>query len=159
MFRMAEALAAIGGAAAVLELSKAACSLAQTLYTFCRNAKHVNENIRELAAEVDSLGAACSMVHTVLASLEQDYSGKSSVYHFQHKSLWTCVEEQVQECRRTINLLAKSLEGMRRDRSGFLAQASRSIRLTLKKDSIADIRSRIKLHLSCLQVTLQSANM
>lgn len=66
---------------------------------------------------------------------------------------------QVQECRRTIDSLAKSLEGMENDKTSLLAQVGRQIKMNLKKDGIADIRSRIKLHRSCLQVTLQSANM
>lgn len=55
---MAEALVAIGGASAVLELSKAACSLAHTLYVFCRDTKNVNETVKELAGEVKALGNA-----------------------------------------------------------------------------------------------------
>jgi hypothetical protein len=156
---MAEALAALGGLASVLELSKVACSLAQTLYSFCRNTKHVNDNIRELAAEVNSLGNTCAVVHKLLTSLEKEYGTKNVGHDDQYTSLWDCVGQQVQECKRTIGTLEKSLESIQKEGTGFLAQASRQIRLTLKKDGIAGIRSRIKVHVTCLQVTLQSVNM
>lgn len=158
-FEMAEALAALGGLASVLELSKVACSIAQTLYTFCRNTKHVSDNIKELAAEVNSLGNTCAIVHKLLASLEKEYGTKNWAQHDQYASLWDCVGQQVQECKRTIDTLDKSLESIQKEGTGFLAQASRQIRLTWKKDGIADIRSRIKVHMACLQVTLQSVNM
>ena len=58
---MAEMLAVLGGVSAVLELSKVACSVAETLYKFCRNARHVNENVKELTAEVSSLGNTCAI--------------------------------------------------------------------------------------------------
>jgi hypothetical protein len=156
---MAEALAALGGLASILELSKVACSIAQTLYKFCRNTKHVNDNIRELAAEVNSLGNTCAVVHKLLTSLENEYDTKTEGYDDQYSSLWDCVGEQVHECKRTIDTLDKSLESIQKEGTSFLAQASRQIRLTLKKDGIADIRSRIRVHMTCLQVTLQSVNM
>jgi hypothetical protein len=156
---MAEVLAVLGGVSAVLELSKVACSVAETLYTFCRNAKHVNDNVKELAAEVNSLGNTCAIVHNLLTSLEKEYGTNEDGRDDQYRSLWECVGQQVQECKRTIDALAKSIEGIQQDGTGLWNQASRQIRLTLKKEGIANIRSRIKLHISCLQVTLQSVNM
>ena len=156
---MAEALAAIGGVAAVLELGKAASALAKTLYTLYRSSKLVNDTINELAVEVDSLGKTCAHVHNLLVSLEKEHNVKDEGQDWQYASLWDCVADQVTDCIRTISTLSKSIEGIQRDRTTFLAQASRQIRLSLKKDEIAEIRGRIRMHMSCLQVTLQSVNM
>ena len=98
-------------------------------------------------------------MHNLLTSLEKEYGTNEEGRGDQYTSLWECIGQQVQECKRTIDTLAKSIEGIQKDGTGFLNQASRQIKLTLKKEGIADIRSRIKLHISCLQVTLQSVNM
>lgn len=88
---MAEVLAVLGGASAVLELSTAAYSLAQTLCTFCKTSKLVNGNLRELAAEVNSLGNTCSVVHNVLVSARERVRGQRLWRRYSpHYSLGTC---------------------------------------------------------------------
>ena len=156
---MAETLAAVGGAAALLELSKAACSLASTLYAFHRNTKNVNETVNDLASEVNALGNACAMVYGLLATLEKEHGSETWDQDGQYHIIRESVGDQVQECQRTVNSLAKSIEGVQKEGSNFVAQASRQIRLNLKKEGIADIRNRMRLHMSCLQITLQSLNM
>ncbi|KXS99034.1 hypothetical protein AC579_634 [Pseudocercospora musae] len=135
--------------------SKGAIEVAKDLYVFCNEVRNVDQTVHGLVSEVQALGGACALVDERLRQIVADHETTSSIGASKGR-LWSCIELQVTDSRRTIEQLKTAFQGVREQGGNVLSQVWRQIKLNTKTKDIAEARNRIRSHTASLQMVLQT---
>lgn len=149
---------AVGTAAAVLALSKAAWKLGSCLSKLDQDTQIVDATVKNLAAEVKSLGNECDLVHAELEEVGSKRETGSPLPCDVDGRMWNCLVTQVEETSRTMQELALFVKSVRGEESSFIGQAQRQRKLDKSKDQIACIRTKVCTHTDNLRATLLLLN-
>jgi ankyrin repeat protein len=149
----------IGAVASILQISKNAYALGKYIYDVYEGAKKIDENIRNLASEVNGLADSCRLVHdelhTVLTSSPS--SGAGPLFDNDGR-LGRCVDQQVAQCDCTLEELGRLVDALW-PRNGTLYQrVSKQIDLQNSRTPTNNIRTRIKSHTDALHTILLVVN-
>jgi hypothetical protein len=145
---------AIAPASAVLALSKATWRVGVSLSTLDDYVDDLGFTVKDIAAEVKSLGVECDLTYAILDEVkeksERALAATNSVYH----RLWESFAMQAEESSATIqdlDLFAKVLRG---EETRYIGQAQRLRKLDKSKDKMATTRARIARHVDDFRFTL-----
>ncbi|KAK6441296.1 hypothetical protein LTR95_002463 [Oleoguttula sp. CCFEE 5521] len=155
---MAGPLTAIGSAAAILQITGQAWQLGKSLQKFCRETQHIDETVKLLGMEVESLGDTCDLVREHLEGVVNVEAASGASAYDRDGKLWRTVCAEADQCRTTLDGLRKIVDRVKGERSSFTAQAMRQVKLNKNKENIESIRQRIGLHSQSLQTVLQVIN-
>ncbi|OQO13504.1 hypothetical protein B0A48_01733 [Cryoendolithus antarcticus] len=155
---MADPLTAVGSAAAILQITGQAWQLGKALQKFYRETQHIDETVKLLGVEVESLGDSCDLVHEQLESIVNVEAASGASAYDRDGKLWRTVCAEADQCRNTLDGLRKIVDRVKGERSSFTAQAMRQVKLNKNKENIEGIRQRIGLHSQSLQTVLQVIN-
>ena len=148
---------------AVAQTADYALNAATTLYKLIKGTRNVNNTVRLLAGEVESLGNAYKAVYEKLQAVARDYDSKTEALEPDAqeslRSLWTIIEAQIKCCDETIDTLQICIQIVKNGSSNAFKQGLRQFKLNLKSAEIETIRSRVQTHTIALQLFLQTLNM
>lgn len=152
-------------ASTAFSVAQGAFKVGVLLYDFIQDVRALDTTAREFACEVDALGSACSLVGTRVQSITQQHSRDQPSFGddlTQSAQLWSCLERQLVACQITVGQLSDAVSvvvSSRAQKSNFMGQAWKQIKLNMRASDIEEVRNRIKSHTSSLQLTLQSVAM
>ena len=149
---------AVGAVANVLELGKTAWAISAALYKLYRDTQNVNQTVEYLAKETRALAYACETIHEELREIVGDSAHKTSLYD-KDGHLWLRISEQTKECEVTLGKLSAIVDKVQEHGSNIFEQGRRQIRLNMRQEEIAGIRSRVQTHTQSLQTILLVVNM
>lgn len=156
---MADPFTAVGTAAAVLQLAQAAFSLGKAVYQLYTDTKVVDETVKSLIAELNSIGTTCELVHQEIEPiLRQPKSGSNSTYD-EDGRLWRCIAAEVERVKQTLHDFEGIVERVKEESRLFFTQTTRQVKLNTAKDKMLILRQRIGTHTDCLQTILLTVNM
>ncbi|KAK5745516.1 hypothetical protein LTR17_001386 [Elasticomyces elasticus] len=146
-------LTAFGAASSCIKLAIATKDLAIALYTLYDDTKKINETVRALAEQVESLHGACGLVHAELVPILQgaetyDAGGQ----------LWISVGTELDHCNRSIEALGSTVAKVEKEHTTFARQLGRQIKLNWSKEQIINAQRRIANHAHSLQLILLVVN-
>ena len=141
-------------AAAVLAASQAVGSVSQTLFTFITSAKSVDDSVKNLHDEIQSLAA---VLEAIDHALRQPIVTETSKYTSLASGVWTSVNHTINDSQHTVNALGATLQdlGDADKASNSLRKVIKQIKLKLKASDISSIKDRIHTHTINLQLALQ----
>jgi hypothetical protein len=158
---MADPFTAIGTAAAILDLRKAAYKSAEYAIRLYKQSKAIDETYNNLATESQALGRSCELVHDELSPVIK-HQGSSQIgkpYYDGDGSLWRCIQMEVRNCRETLQELDVVLDEVGCSGKGVLQQASRQVRLDRRDERVKAARTRLQTHTQALHTVLLVVNM
>lgn len=143
-------------ATAMVQLAEYAYNFAEAIYSFTK--LKPDQELDELACEVDSFRRACDLVGGQLQELgsisaPEDSQGKQ--LDLVDPKLSRCFGTTIVDCRTTMKQLEDLVSRLRDRHSGW----DKKVRFLRKKESISHIRKRIHSHILALHLVLQSFNM
>lgn len=141
-------------AASVLTVSQAVGSVSQALYTFITSAQSVDESVKILHNEVQSLAA---VLEAIDQALKQPMVMETREYTSLASGVWTSVEHAIKDSHHTVNALGAILQGLgNADKaSNSFRKILKQIKLKFKASDISSVRDRIHTHTISLQLALQ----
>jgi len=141
-------------ATAVGGTSKAALALSTTLYAFVEATKNIDQSVKSLYDEVNSLTRTLDAIGGSIASPSLAVGDEAS----QNPELWQSVEGSLADCRNTIEKLNASLSGIKNSGSNVASQMLRTFKLNFKEDELRKLKAEIQTHNTALQLALQMIN-
>ncbi|KAK3634794.1 hypothetical protein LTR56_015075 [Elasticomyces elasticus] len=151
-------LSAVGAAAACLELARSAKDLAITLYRLYEDTKKVNETVRTLAEQVESLRSACELVHEELVPIVHSSTRHPQQHYDVNGRLWRSIGTELDKCHRSIAALGHTVSKVGREYTNFARQLGRQIQLNWSKEQMVEAQRRIENHSQSLQLILLVVN-
>ena len=142
-----------------------AFEVGEGLYTFIQDVKQLESTTSAFAGEIKALGAACRVVSNRLQDIVKDHESRVSLGSSSNRDsfqLWSCLEDQISDCQKTISQLQEAVSCLKRDPAkgtNFVGQVVRQIKLHMKAKDITEARNRIRSHTASLQILLQSIAM
>lgn len=147
--------------ATAMNVANAAFAVAQTafiagkaLHSFLKKVKQVKETAREFERETNALGTACYLVGTSVKKilLEQAAQAENTS---QSQMLFTCLEQQLEDCETCINQLKGAIACADVETVGSsncFARAIIQIKLNNKAGEVEAAHNLIRSHTSSLQI-------
>ena len=141
-------------AAAALAASEAVGSVSQALYTFITSARSVDDSVKNLHDEVQSLAA---MLDAIDLALKQPIVAETREYTSLASGVWTSVNHAINDSQHTVNALGAILQGLgdAEKASNSCTKVIKQIKLKFKASDISSVRDRIHTHTISLQLALQ----
>jgi hypothetical protein len=102
-------------ATTTFQIATRAWAVGASIYDLIQNTRVVSESVKSLQSEVTQLGHVCSNVSEQLKSLPN--AGGTD-----DKQLLNVVDSQICECTRAMDLLQRTINGVKKDRSNFTTQ-------------------------------------
>ena len=139
-----------------LALATTVTQVSSSLYSFIKAAKHVEDTVRNLHAELDGLqeivlSFSAALKHPALASL-----GTSA--DRDQKKTWSSIHRALRNCGTSIDGMSRNLVSVqRKSRPG--GKVVKQIRLNLVDADLKDFRAQSQSHVAHLSVALQSINL
>ncbi|KAI9727653.1 MAG: hypothetical protein M1828_005881 [Chrysothrix sp. TS-e1954] len=138
----------------VTGLCSTVISASSRLYTFINASKNVHRSVKDLKAEVDTLGKAISSIKPVLES-QISSTNQDNAQSEEDKELWLSVQSTISECRATLDRLQESLVNAPSKEVDMGTQAIRTIKFNMRSEEINSTRVQVRSHTSALQLILQ----
>ena len=141
-------------AAAVLAASQAVGSVSQALCTFITSAKSVDDSVKNLHHEVQSLAA---VLEAIDHALKQPIVTETREFTALANGVWTSVGHAINDSQHTVNALGVILQGLgdADKASNSFRKVIKQIKLKFKASDISSVRDRIHTHSISLQLALQ----
>ena len=141
-------------ATAVLAASQAVSSVSQALYTFITSVKSVDDSIRNLHSEVQSLAA---VLEAIEHALKQPIVTEAREYTSLASGVWRSVNHAINDSQHTVRALGTILEGLgdADKASNSFRKVKKQIKLKFNARDISSIKDRIHTHTISLQLALQ----
>ncbi|KAK3640099.1 hypothetical protein LTR56_012075 [Elasticomyces elasticus] len=146
-------LTALGAASSCIKLASATKDLAIALYTLYDDIKKINETVRALAEQVESLHGACKLVHAELGPIIQGAEAYDA-----GGQLWSSVGTELDHCNRSIEALGTTVSKVEKEHTTFARQLGRQIKLNWSKEQMIDAQRTIENHAHSLQLILLVVN-
>ena len=129
-------------AGAVGPTLKALYSVTTTLYTFVTSAKKVDKSLENLHGDVRGLTRVLEDIETFLKDVAPGTEGA-----------WDPIYNAIQDTRRTIDDLQKTLDGLGppSEVTNAFKKTVKQVQLNFSSEEISDIRSRIQWHSNILR--------
>ena len=149
----------IGAIASILQISKNAYTLGKYIHDVYEGAKNIDENIRSLANEVNSLADSCRLVYDELHTvLTRSPSRTAGPLFDSDGRLARCVDQQVIQCYSTLDELRRVVDALW-PRNGTLYQrVTKQIDFQNSDTQTDEIRKRIRSHTDALHTILLVIN-
>lgn len=138
-----------------LALATAVTQVTTTLSSFISAAKHVDDSVRNLYAELDSLqhillSISAALKHPALASLR-------ATADRDERKVWSSISRALRNCKTCVDGISRDLLTVTR-KSKMNGKIVKQIRLNKVDSEIKEFRSQSHSHVLHLSVALQSVN-
>ncbi|KAK5741614.1 hypothetical protein LTR17_003819 [Elasticomyces elasticus] len=144
---------ALGAASSCIKLANATKDLAVALYTLYDDTKKINETVKALAEQVESLHGACQLVHAELVPIIRGAEAYDA-----GGQLWSSVGTELDHCNRSIEALGTTVAKVEKEHTTFARQLGRQIKLNWSKEQMIDAQRRIANHSHSLQLIMLVVN-
>ena len=140
--------------ASVLTVSQAVGSVSQALYTFITSTQSVDDTVKNLHHEVQSLAA---VLEAIDQALKQPMVTDTREYTSLASGVWTSVNHAINDSQHTVNALEAVLQGLgdADTASNSFRKVIKQIKLKFKSSDISSVKDRIHTHTISLQLALQ----
>ena len=141
-------------ATAVLATSRAVGSVSQALYTFINSTKRVDDSVKDLHHEVQSLAA---VLEAIDHALKQPIVTKTKEHISLAGGVWSSVNHAINDSQHTVKALGAILQGLEdADKaSNYFRKVLKQIKLKFNASDISSVKDRIHTHTTSLQLALQ----
>ena len=141
-------------ATAVLAASQAVGSVSQALYTFINSAKRVDDSVKDLHHEVQSLAV---VLEAIDHALKQPIVTETREYTTLASGVWSSVNHAINDSQHTVKALGTILQGLEdADKaSNSFRKLLKQIKLKFNASDISSVKDRIHTHTTSLQLALQ----
>ena len=140
--------------ASVLTVSQAVGSVSQALYTFITSTQSVDDTVKNLHHEVQSLAA---VLEAIDQALKQPMVTNTREYTSLASGVWTSVNHAINDSQHTVNALGALLRGLgdADKASNSFGKVIKQFKLKFKASDISSVKDRIHTHTVNLQLALQ----
>ena len=141
-------------ATAVLAASQAVGSVSQALCTFINSVKSVDDTVKNLHHEVQSLAV---VLEAIDHALKQPIVTETKEYTSLAIGVWSSVNHAVNDSQHTVKALEAILQGLGDTENASISfrKVIRQIKLNSNGSDISSVKDRVHTHTISLQLALQ----
>lgn len=152
---------AIQVAGVAVQFSKSIFTACNAVYTFFHDVNRVGETAREFASEIQALKATGELVNTQVRELANEQA-KYAQDDEETNTLFKVLVQRLSDCDRTTQQLkaaVSSVEAASGEETNYFQQAICQLKLNTKAAEIEEVRNRIRMHTSALNLAFQAINL
>lgn len=141
--------------ASIVAAATTAANGAWEIYSFCNDAKHINEAVRSLAKEAQAIRDVCEIVAKRLGSIVEE----KDATELPGDKMRDLLGSQISDCQSTIAQIHASLQGLDKGSLNFLEKMKNQLRLNARAAGIAEARRQLRSYTDNLHLVLQVLSM
>jgi uncharacterized protein YdhG (YjbR/CyaY superfamily) len=142
------------------EIAKTAFDTGEALFNFAKEAKLVNQTVASLARQARAVKDPCDLIDAYLRGIEDDLTTQPALFRTrrarQFANILAAIERQLRDCKETLRQLRASTDDIC---NGDPVRGTRKrwaqSKLALSREAMNETRSRLALHMTALNTSLQ----